>query len=164
MLTQQELVQLYSYDPETGFFYHGKNRLRAKEGVKTGTKSHLGYILITVNGKTQKAHRLAWLYVYGKWPCLGIDHINGDPSDNRIANLRLANQSQNIANAKVFKTNKFGIKGVTIRKDTNRWTARITVNYKNISLGCFDSFDEAKNAYQKASKQYFGNFASDGIR
>lgn len=159
MIIQQELFQLYVYDSEKGIFFHAENKPRAKSGKQVGTITKQGYVLINVKGKTQKAHRMAWLYVYGEWPILGIDHINGNPTDNRISNLRIANQSQNIANAKVFKTNRFGAKGVGFRKDTQRWTARIMVNYKNISLGCFGSFEEAKSAYQKAAKHYFGEFS-----
>lgn len=79
------------------------------------------------------------------------DHINGDKLDNRRANLRMATASQNGANSKSD--------GVSLRKDTGKWRSRITINRKEISLGNFDTREEAIEAHNIASKKYFGEFA-----
>lgn len=86
---------------------------------------------------------------------MDIDHINGDKLDNRRKNLRLATSSQNLANMKKI------IKGIQRTKWNNndRWRARIKVNYKSISLGCFATKLEAIKAYNEAAKRYFGEFA-----
>src|SRR3990167_3120706 len=106
MISQQRLKELLSYNPNTGEFtrlvatgIHGCN----KAGVVVGCLSDhptQGYILIRVNndGILYRAHRLAWLYVYGFWPPADIDHINGNRSDNRIVNLRSVTRSQNLQN------------------------------------------------------------------
>jgi hypothetical protein len=152
MITQEILHQLFAYDPETGLFIRKiKTSNNAKMGI-AGTNNGIGYITICVNSKLQYAHRLAWMYMYGSFPDGNIDHINGNPSDNRICNLRLVNQSQNMQNIKKFKNNTSGYKGVTWRKDTKKWTAQIWKNSKRYGLGCFDSAEDAYEAYCQAAK------------
>lgn len=101
---------------------------------------------------------MIFLFHYGYQPKY-IDHINGDSLDNRIENLRPATQSQNCANQGLKKNNTSGIKGVRYRKDTNKWTAHVMVNRKNISLGCYGTIEEAAIAYEIGAKKFFGEFA-----
>ena len=91
-----------------------------------------------------------------------IDHINGDGLDNRKENLRICTMSQNLGNSKLRKDNKSGIKGVYWDKNRNKWIAQIKINYKKKCLGRFDNINEAKLAYEKASKLYHKKFASNG--
>jgi hypothetical protein len=106
-----------------------------------------------------QAHRLAWLYMHGEWPVGDLDHINGDPADNRIANLRIATQSQNNANRRARRGRN---KGVYMEKKTGKYKANICVNRKQIYLGRFESAEAAKAAYDKAAAQYFGEYARTG--
>jgi hypothetical protein len=153
MITQAQLHQLFDYNPETGIFIRKiKTSNNAKIGV-SGTDNGIGYIKLCINSKLYFAHRLAWLYVYGVFPNKNLDHINNNPSDNRICNLRLANQSENMQNTEKRKTNTSGYKGVTLRKDTGKWSAQITKNYKNFRLGCFNTAAEAYAAYCQAAKE-----------
>lgn len=92
-----------------------------------------------------------------------IDHVNLDTLDNRKANLRLANRSQNMANTNLRSTNTSGVKGVVWDKNRNKWYAEITVDYKNIYLGRFNDIEEAKSAYNQAAQQYFGEFARPNL-
>ncbi len=89
ILTQSTLKSLLHYDPETGEFrWLTSSSNRAPMGTIPSNLSSDGYLRIRVAGKQYRAHRLAWLYVYGKFPSEHIDHINHDILDNRIENLR----------------------------------------------------------------------------
>lgn len=149
----EELIRLFFYDAETGVLIWrvntGKKRLI---GSQAGTVRRDGYMRVGINKKDYYVHRIIWAMIYGKWPDLHIDHINGDPADNRISNLREATQSQNIANSKSKR-----LKGVCYTR--GRYQAQIMVNYKYKFLGSFNTALEAKAAYDKAAMAYFGKYA-----
>lgn len=165
MLTQQYLKDNFNYDQKTGLFVRTKKTgTNTKIGIPLVWNKGNGYIFFSVQNKLQLAHRMAWLYIYGEIPLMNIDHINGNKSDNRITNLRMANQSQNTANSCLSKLNTSGAKGVFWLKDAKKWRASVMVNYKFITLGRFDNIDDAIKAREVGAKKYFGDFASDGIR
>lgn len=85
------------------------------------------------------------------------DHINRNRLDNRRKNLRMCNKSQNAANSKLEKYNKYGYRGLT--KHFNKWRAVIVADKKRYHLGLFSTKREAAQAYNQAAKQYFGEFA-----
>jgi len=87
------------------------------------------------------------------------DHIDGNPSNNRRSNIRLADRSGNNRNAKLRKDNQAKLKGVDWHKKTQKWRARIRVNKKLIHLGLFDDKYAAYSAYCEAAKTHFGEFA-----
>lgn len=156
-LSPERLKTLLSYNPLTGdFFWASSNSPRVKAGERAGSFTQ-GYMNIQVDGKLYRAHRLAWLYMSGCWPESGIDHINGDSTDNRIANLREANQSQNTANAKRKVTCKSGFKGVTQYR--SRWVASIGRNGRKQHLGVFDTPELAHAAYVAAATARYGEYA-----
>jgi hypothetical protein len=88
---------------------------------------------------------------------MGVDHINGNPLDNRRENLRVCEQSQNTANRGLNKKNSSGMIGV--HKSHGKWRACIKVNYQNINLGHFDNLEDAVKARDEAAKKYRGEFA-----
>jgi hypothetical protein len=160
MITQEYLHEIFDYDRNTGVFFRKKRTSSSvKIGDIAGCDNGIGYIVISVKSKLVHAHRLAWLYVYGSFPNGNIDHKNGNRSDNRICNLRVVDQSQNTANSKLSKANTSGFKGVTFRKDTNKWAASIWLNYKRISLGSFKNKEDAAMAYDSAANMYFKEFS-----
>lgn len=160
--TADRLRKVLAYDPDTGIFTRLVAFHRTRwEGKTAGGPGTRGYISIRFDGQRYKAHRLAWLYVHGEWPSGHLDHINGAPSDNRIANLRIVTDKQNTWNRKRHITNKSGFKGVS-RKPRLRstpWVANIQLDGVQVYLGCFATPEEAHVAYQKAARKHFGTFA-----
>lgn len=117
-----------------------------------GTRDKDGYLKIRHNGKMFMAHRLAWMFHYGEMPNQFIDHINGEKSDNRISNLRLASAKLNAQNIrKPMIDNKVGMLGVTYEKSRSKYRADIYVNGKANFLGRFITANEAHEVYLKAS-------------
>jgi hypothetical protein len=158
-LTQARLKELLSYDSEAGHFTWLQNRgFRAVAGARAGYKTKLGYIKMHVDLKLQYAHRLAWLYTTGHWPTHEIDHINGDPSDNRIANLREATRQQNTRNQRIGTRNKSGYKGASWNKRDGVWRAFISRNGKTRHLGTFETAEQAHSAYCRAAKELAPQF------
>jgi HNH endonuclease/AP2 domain len=152
VLTAERLREVLNYDPETGIFtwkLRTSWRVRVGDfaGSQFGKRRQIG-----VDGVDHYVHRLAWLYVYGVWPASGIDHMNGDPSDNRICNLREATQAQNMQNLrKADKDSKTGFLGVS--EDKKKFTARIMANGKKYHLGNFSTPEEAHAAYVQAKRR-----------
>lgn len=156
-----------TYDPETGHFYAKVSSGRRSKGDRIGYADKLGYWKISIHGKWIMSHRLAWALMNSNvWPAGEIDHINGNPGDNRIANLRVANRSQNVANAKFSSKNTTGFRGVCIvrRKSIpDGYQATVRKNGRARYLGIFDTPEEAHAAYLKAAREVHGEFfAEDG--
>lgn len=151
----ENIKDFLSYDPDTGVFVWIKSKSsKAKAGSIAGSMDRDKYILISFNSKRYPAHRLAWYFVYNTWPTNMIDHINGNPSDNRISNLRDVSCAENLQNMrKPTKRNKTGYLGVSLFKRINKFQARICVNYKEIHLGYYDSADEAYKVYLDAKRR-----------
>ena len=97
-------------------------------------------------------------------PKLTIDHINGNPLDNRKTNLRICTQSNNCKNKSINSNNKSGIVGVYFDNRTQKWVANIKVNYKKINLGYFNTLDEAAKMRKEAEEKYFGDYSIEKSR
>lgn len=162
MLTVERLYEVLTYDPETGVFKWKITRANsAIKGRVAGCfrNGEGSYRQILIDGRKYYEHRLAWLYVHGEWPPM-VDHINLNKSDNAIKNLRKATVSQNLANSKVWKNNKLGVKGVRKRNGRDDlYEARLCFRGKQRVLGLFTSAEEAHTAYLDAAKQHYGEFA-----
>jgi hypothetical protein len=142
---------LLSYDPETGIFKWKQTRCgKAKAGGVAGKTKRSGYRSIMINGRAYFAHRLAWLLTTGRWPAADIDHIDGNPSNNRFFNLREATRSQNNWNTKRV--------GVT-KTPRGKFKSRIYVNNVAIALGDHPTFELARAAYLAAKEKYHGEFS-----
>jgi hypothetical protein len=157
-VTRARLRALLHYDRQTGEF-RWINRMspRAGAGHLAGTLIPGGYRVIAIHGRNYRAHRLAWLYVTGKWRSQIIDHRDGDPSNNRWKNLRRATRSQNCANRRVPRNNSCGLKGVS--HDGWSWRATIHKQGRRHYLGSFSTPEAAHAAYAKAARKLFGEFA-----
>jgi len=118
----------------------------------------MGYVQVYVDGRNYLLHRLMYLFHKGYVPKL-IDHINNNKQDNRIENLREATYSQNQQNKKINCTNKAKFKGAVFHPLKNKWQGRIHLNKKKISLGYYETAEEAHEAYKTAAIKFFGEFA-----
>lgn len=162
-LTADQLQEYLDYDPATGEFRWAKDiGCKVKQGTKAGSVNCIGYVKIKINQKQYAAHRLAFLFMEGRWPNIFMDHINGDRKDNRWENLREASITQNSHNRKVRSDNKLGIKGVSYRLDMKKFQAIIIVEGKRIRLGYYFTSEEAHAAYCQAAKLYHGDFTNFG--
>jgi len=164
----KQLLAALDYDPATGIFtwryrpdrtvqWNGKWAGKPAGSVDTSRSS--SGISIRISRRHYKAHRIAWRIIYGKWPLEDIDHINGDPHDNRIENLRLATRTQNSGNMRLARHNTSGFKGVTWAKKPERWQAQIKCHGNHYFLGHFDTPEEAHAAYCQAALRLYGEFA-----
>lgn len=155
------LIELLDYSPETGQFRWKvtRNARFARAGDVAGSLDRHGYRQIKIDGRLHLAHRLAWLWKYGEWPEGDLDHINLNADDNRIANLRLATRSENHANRRARVDSKSGLKGVHFEKARGCWIAHIVWRGKRRKIGRFATAEEAYDAYCKAAKEQWGEFA-----
>lgn len=151
-LSQRDLQDALHYDPETGVFTWKNDRQNhAKAGSVAGCANTSGYWCIGIGKENWPAHRLAWLYVHGRWPTDQIDHINRNPLDNRIANLREVSASENRQNIPAYRTNKSGYKGVHRFKANGKWQAQIRHERRRYHLGFYENVEDAAAAYAKAA-------------
>lgn len=144
-ITQAELKEVLHYDSNTGLFTRLISNGNNTRKTPYTPNSH-GYILINVGGRVYKAHRLAWVYVYGTLNDSDIlDHINGIRSDNRITNLRIVSHRTNCGNKEANRNGK--LVGTRYNSRHNKWKAQITIESVPHHIGTFDTELDAHNAY-----------------
>lgn len=160
MLTQERLKELLDYDPETGLFtWLVQYNSRTVVGNVAGCIDNNGRRKIQIGGNQYYGSRLAWLYMTGEWPVGLIDHKDGDQANNAWNNLREATYNESTHN-RYLPVGESGLRGVRrVSSNPHRWEARIAVGYRRVSLGAFDSVEEAHAAYLAASENLHGEFA-----
>ena len=153
-MDQQTLQELLHYDATTGIFTWRTRAGRQAAGSVAGScKGTGGYVRVMLGGTLYLAHRLAFLYVTGAWPANTVDHINGNPVDNRWSNLRDVTPRVNNQNRHASRTrNKTGFLGVTQDTRDGRFYASIFVAGRKRGLGGFTTPQEAYAAYVKAKR------------
>lgn len=153
IVTQERLKEVLSYDPDTGLFRWKKSLSnRGPVGAIAGRVTQRGCIVIGIDTRPYKAHRLAFLYVNGEWPRNKVDHRDGDPTNNVWENLRDVTQKVNMENRRKPKSNnKSGLIGV--RTGKNKFYAHINLSGKNHYLGGYDTAQEAHAAYLTAKRK-----------
>jgi hypothetical protein len=150
-----ELVRyLLRYDQRTGKLWWRNPHFEFMLGSEAGTFDVDGYRAVSIGRSIYRAHRLIWLYVYGKWPNGVIDHINGNPGDNRIENLRDVTQRVNCENRRRPSVRKkaAGSVGVSWVASRGKWMASICVGGKTKMLGRFTTEESAAAAYSAAKR------------
>ena len=163
----QELMTALTYDPETGIFRWAINNNRTGGTVQVGriagSLKPCGYVKLKFHGKMYQAHRLAWAFVHGAWPTQWIDHKDGNPGNNSISNLRLADCTDNNRNRKVNKTSTTGLKGVTPMTNGTGFFSQIRCgNGIRKYLGFFSTAEAAHEAYRAAAVENHGEFVRNG--
>ena len=167
-LTKDKLVQFVTYEPETGIFrWKFAINYSIKPGDQAGSvDAKSGYRRIMIDGERCLEHRLAWLYVNGEHPAGYLDHVNGDRTDNRIANLRPASKIENGWNRANNNNNTSGQRGVYRikagrKKDLVRYKAIVSVGGRRVTLGQYETEAEAVAAYGAAAKLMHGQFYTE---
>jgi len=156
-MNQARLRELMDYNPETGDFTWKETRGPAKKGATAGSPCNKGYIVIGIEGKVYKAHRLAWLYMTGDWPTDQLDHRNRDKGDNRWANLREASNQENCLNRTRY--NRTGYRGVA-KTPYGRFVGACTYRGKRYQKGGFATAQEASKWAEQKRQELFGDFTT----
>lgn len=155
-ITHKLALELFNYDAATGKVYWRAPRKnnQIKAGDVAGYKCANGYVVLNYGGRPVGLHRVIWFLVKGRWPKNQIDHINGVRDDNRLCNLRDVPRIVNVQNSFVAR-GEGSSKYIGVYRAAGRkmWTARITTDYKALSLGQFASEEEAAAAYLSAKKK-----------
>lgn len=131
---------------------------KAQAGQVAGYSRPDGYALVGVCGKRWLVHRVVYAMWHGKMPEV-IDHIDGDPSNNRIENLREATNSKNQHNRKIDPRNKLGVKNVQWHARDKIYAVRMKINGRVRSIGYDKDLEFAELLATMAREKYFGDFA-----
>jgi hypothetical protein len=178
--TQEELAFLFDYNPETGIFIWKYRPLEMFNISRWQERNHkiwntrfMGkkagcsdgrYITIRINGIQYWAHRLAYIYIYGKMTLPEIDHINRNGKDNRISNLRCVDRQTNQLNVGNTSKNKTGVAGVHYDNQRKKWHVQIKTENNPRFVGRFDSFNDAvKNRYDAEIKYGFDKINHNSV-
>lgn len=159
------------YDPGTGALRWKHRSDKAPQwngkffGRVAGYINDRGYVIVAINAKDYRAHRLIWVIMTGEWPEDEIDHEDMIKSHNQWSNLRAATHVQNNQNKPAQSNNTSGFKGVSFCKASEKYVARAWINGKYPVLGRTDTPEAAAALYRRAVEQHRGEFAnSDGRR
>ena len=175
-LTAEIVRELLDYNPDTGDLFWKERPLKYfkkeidarkwnakwsdKKAFTYKTKDYrskhgrIGNKEGSIFGKRYLAHRVIWLHYYGCWPKHQIDHINHDPTDNRIINLRDVTPSENNRNRTLQKNNKVGHNGIHWDKRIKKYRSQIYNGNYCKHIGRYDTLEEAIKARELANINY----------
>src|SRR4051794_16317587 len=160
-MTSEVIHELFTYDSSTGALLWKRRphaRSPQRPGYVAGCVKSRGYCQIHIQGKSYQRSHLVWLYVTGQLPVDEIDHINHNPTDDRIENLRPASRSQQLANRRQMGHNTSGYRGVYFDPRKQRWAARISIFGKRKRLGTFETPEEASAVVDQAGREAYGEY------
>lgn len=151
MLTRDRMMELLMFDGQE--FFWKVPRQGRQVGQQAGSTRKDGYVSITLDQKKYYKHHLVWLFHTGGLP-VELDHIDRNPNNNHISNLRAVTRQQNMINRRAPNG------GVSLDKRFNKWYAALSVNKKQVFLGSFKTVEEARDCYDKTAREWFGEFYS----
>jgi hypothetical protein len=123
-----------------------------------------GHLFTVCKKRTVYVHRAVWILTYGAIPDgIEIDHVNGNPEDNRIGNLRPCTRSQNCQNMKIRKDSTSGVKGVFYDKANDMWRGCVSFNKQRHYVGRFKTLEDAQAAVVNARALLHGEFCNHGL-
>jgi len=158
-LTQDDVKKMFEY--KDGNLYWKTTKKTNLLGKRVGYLQSNGYTRVNIKNKPKYLHRLIFLYHYGHWPSQQIDHIDGNPKNNRIENLREATNAQNNYNKTKCDRNTSGYKGVSWSKAANKWESYVTIDGKRKYLGIYENIQDAAKVASNARKKLHVEFAKD---
>lgn len=158
MITQDQVKKLFDY--QDGNLIRKIGYSRAKIGEVVGYLSS-GRLKTTINNKGYYISRVIFLWHKGYLP-KEVDHIDLNPLNNKIENLRGCTGSQNCMNTRLRPDNALGIKGVSFNKNHKKYYAQVSSNKKQILIGAYNTPEEARDACIAARNKYHGEFANHG--
>lgn len=166
VLTYERANECFSYDPATGVLtWKIDTGYKPLKGKPVGSFSHdrsgKKRLFIRIGRKNYSGPRVIWLLIHRRWPLGDVDHIDGDPRNNRISNLRECSRTQNMANKRMHKNNACGVKGVYWDTQAQRWKATVIKDRRKHHAGSFLDKHDAGRAYLKKAEELFGEFATD---
>ena len=157
VLSQKVVCALFVYDPDGCLRWRKSPSNNVPAGSIAGNINAYGHVIVEVNHIAYPVHRLVWIYHYGRVPDRKeITHLNHIRTDNCIENLVATNPSESKRNKKLYKSNSSGVPGVVYTKSRKRknWRATISYERRRISLGYFDTKEEAIIARKNAEIRY----------
>jgi hypothetical protein len=160
-MTQEYAHSLFEYK-DGNLYWKVRKAPHVKIGARVGSPEVNGYETVYVDGRNWRIHRLVFLMNYGYLP-KNIDHINNNRKDNRIENLRAADDLQNAHNMNMRSDNISGIKGVSWNKDKNKWAVRVNHNKKTYQKYVKD-LELAELVAIEMRNKYHGMFANHGYK
>lgn len=153
-ITQELVKELFDY--RDGELYWNKANHKTNTTTAVGSINSTGRKSVWVLKKNTLVHRIVFLYHHGYLPEF-LDHIDGNPLNNKIENLRPATRAENNRNAKVRKDNQTGVKGVYPHQ--SGFVAHTRINGKLTYLGLFKTIEEAANVVKQARELHHKEFA-----
>jgi HNH endonuclease len=157
-LTIEELKEELLYEETTGNFYWLKEKQGRNQEKPAGHINNFGYTSIVINGNKYLGHRLVFLYMTGSWPLDYVDHIDGNPRNNKWSNLREATAAENSYNKKRKYDSYTGIKGVVKDFRSETWHVHMKIDGNVVSKGPFYSYQAACSEYDNLAEEARGEF------
>jgi len=157
MITQELALKLFDYKDGCLYWkampYKRNDLIGTEAGTLDGNRRQ-----ITINKKHYKTHRIIFLMFYGYMP-KEIDHIDGNPLNNNLENLRIASRSEQICNTKLRKSSKSGVKGVSWDSNRKKWVVVVNKNNTTVYRSRFDNIELAELVAIEARDKYHSSFA-----
>jgi len=157
MITQKLLLELFGYK-DNKLYWKSDRAANRNKGKSAGCLDGRGYLQTKIKNVLFKNHRLIFLMQHGYVPNI-IDHVDGNPLNNKIENLRPATISQNAMNAKVYCTNKSGVQNVSWHKKAKKWEVKLQIKGKRIHFGAFDDIELAVAVAKAIRNKHYKEFA-----
>lgn len=137
------------YDPETGIII-------GRQGRPVGSINKVnGYVMTHFDKRTVYVHRLAYFIMTGTWPEGDMDHVNGNRTDNRWSNLRVATRQQNLFNKRSTRELPKNV----YRHSSGRYRVKMQVGGATRHFGYFDDLEAAEFVASLVQERYHGEFA-----
>ncbi len=132
--------------------------------ILKGCSNGIGHLRVELwnnIGKKEYIHRLIALAFIPNFENKEfVDHIDNNPLNNNLTNLRWVSKNENAMNSKIPSNNTSGIKGVYWYKSRHKWCAEIKFNCKKIVIGYYDTIEDATLARQTRANELFGSFTN----